>query len=97
MNVYNPNGDIVYSCSLRGEPLREYYRKELDRLANMSGGLKGYGSTILDFGNLSRSPLSYDHKMIVDLAARRMNYLSGANVKPFVVTPLEECLFYELS
>jgi hypothetical protein len=96
MKVYNKNGDIVYSCDLRGEPLRRYYIAELDKLYGGNRIGRGYGSTILDFG-LDGFPLSYDYKMIIDVAVRKTGYYQNwVNVKPFVVTPLEECLFYEL-
>lgn len=89
MVVYDKNGLVIYKTRNRGKFLEEEWRKKC-------GIREHYGSTVQDFGFWPKN-ISKDEKSVVEIAAKKYDYLKfGWTVKSFVITPLEEIIFYQL-
>jgi hypothetical protein len=103
MRIVDSNYNIIYECSLKGETLHKFWAEQcklgwseycLDDTVLFTAVS---GSIIMDFGNLSYSSLGIDEKRVVELAARKHDYLvDNWNVKPYLILNKQTIMFTEL-
>jgi len=89
MKIFDKNNKLIYECNLKGDELRAFYRKEI--------GLKeGYASMIFDLSFYGDCMTPIDVRYIIELAARKYDYLQGLGIKSWNAVYGHGIVFTEL-
>ena len=97
MKIYDRNGTVAYECDLTGIELHRHYADCLElgwdpalEDPNFNSPFVAMrGSTLMWGGNLGRDlDTPIDTRRSIELAARRLDYTVGWDIKHYVTTPL---------